>query len=121
MTMQLQNVSVPRGNDATITVDVTASVGDTLAGCTIVWGVYAQMYGVPVDPPTPLFTKSTSAGSITIPGGATPMRFVISLSEEDTAPLSFGNYYHEALVTDTSSNRDTVVGGILTITQSENA
>jgi hypothetical protein len=123
MTVQIQNISVPWKNDAQITINVTAaSPEDTLAGSTISWSVYAQQYGVLVDPPTPLLTKTVGSG-ITITGSLYPMQFVVTLSHADLAAFPtppFGNYYHEALVTDTSQSRDTVVGGILTVTLSEN-
>ena len=93
------------------TKDVTVSVVDgdgssvTLTGATIVWKMARK-----VDE-TALLTKTTTAGDITISGAD----FSFTLAASDTASLDAGQYYHEAEVTDSSSDVATVTTGIITI------
>lgn len=116
MTM-IQNFSVPRGNDATINVDVTSDVaGETLHGADIEWKVYEQMHGVRTASVNPLIVKRLGAG-ITVPGSP-PMLFVIGLDAIDTSNL-LENFYHEAMVTDEGGNKITVLQGVMTVTEAE--
>lgn len=118
----IQNFSIPRNTDARITVSVSSEVStDSLVGCSIVFKVYAQQYGIVVDGSQPLIALSTVGGQITIPPSPVNlMEFDVAFAAALTLPLAFGNYYYEATVTDTISNRDQVVLGILAVTTAEN-
>lgn len=118
----IQNFSIPRNTDASITVAVTTSeLTDSLIGCSIVFKVYSQSFGIAVEGSTPLISLSTLGGQITIPPSPPNlMEFDVAFAAALTLPLAFGNYYYEATVTDTIANRDQVVLGILAVTVAEN-
>lgn len=101
-----QNFTMTSGDTQDVTCTVTddddASVA--LAGMTIVW-VLAQAPGM-----TAIETKTTTAADITISSNT----FSFSIEPSDTTSLD-GTYYHEAQITDTTSDVQTVMSGWITI------
>ncbi len=90
-----------------ITVRDDAEVAIDITGATVAWNLYDERIG------SSLIAKTTSSG-ITL---TTPLSgiFTIALSAADTAALSEGVFYHEAEVTDASSNVSTVTTGHITV------
>ena len=118
----IQDFPVPKG--ATLDVEfVIVPPGDvSLAGGRVLWGAWAQAYGVPVTedadglPLGPLISKDSQAGEIDIL--ESPESFTVHLLDADTALLDPGNYFHEAHVTDANGNDTPVTQGMMTVTLS---
>lgn len=115
----LQNFSVPADND--VMLDAVVLNVPTLAGAEVIWRVYPQSFGAPVDGAVPIISKSSLSGG----GGITILTspqssFVIQLHATDTFGLALGNYFHEATVIDGFGERSTVWSGLMTLTLSEN-
>lgn len=121
MTEPIQNFSVTRNSDNTLPVSVLTTVpNDTLVGCSVVFCLYPQKFAM-ITSDTPVVTKSTSDGSITIPvSPPNAMEFDVRLNRADLVPLDYANYYYEATVTDVVGNQVAVICGICTITIGEN-
>lgn len=117
----IQNFSVPAGTDQQVTIVVETTIeNDSLEGCTIYWRVYEQTYGVVDQEVDPLIEKSSlGGGGIEITDPPTDMTLVVTLTPEDTVSL-LRNYYHETTVVGEIGEQDTVVVGIMTVTQTEN-
>lgn len=110
MAALLVNFSVPAGDGVAQAFNVAAI--PTLAGHTVYWGLFSQVFGVPQ---TLLVSKESASGhGITILPSP-PNTFVVDLLTADTQSL-LGNYYHEARVVDGSGNITTVIQGICTVT-----
>lgn len=122
MTEPLQNFSVPRNTDSTITVGVTTAVpNDTLVGCSILFALYEQSFGM-VTNDTAILEKDTDpSGGITIPPSPlNAMEFDVAFTRTELRNLTYANYYYEATVLDEIGNQVCVISGIVTITVGEN-
>jgi len=116
---KLQNFSLPAGDDVEMTLDIGPDIvgaENDLTGCTILWQVFGQTYGVPDGAP-PIISKSTGGNGITITGTDAQTAEMI-VDRADTFGL-LGNYYHEAKIVDGTDNEISVTYGILTITNIE--
>ena len=112
MTTTAQDFTMYAGDTNTITVTVTDSAGAVvnITGATITWKLLEEQGG------TIALTKTVGSGII-ITNGAGGI-FTIALAATDTASLLAGAYYHEAELTDTSSNVSTILIGTLTLKES---
>lgn len=97
MSMQMH-----QGNDHRLRVTVVDDAGlpKQLEGAAIEWRLARSLTGPVVA------VKTLGAG---IETDAAPGVFIVRLDPADTAELTPGNYYHEALVTDASGDRVTVL------------
>lgn len=92
-----QDATLYQGDDRTLTFDVATDI----TGVTIAWELRKRASGNAI---------LTKVGAIT---NAASGDFSVTLSDTDTADL-LGDYYHKAILTDTSNNTVTVSLGILT-------
>jgi hypothetical protein len=91
MTILQQDIEMFQGETKVVTVSLTDGSGNpllSLAGMTITWGCARTAHA------TPLFTKSTTAGTITTSGGD----FSFEIAPADTEDLSAGKYYQQSNV-----------------------
>ena len=85
--------------DSDTTIQETI-VGENIAGATITWGLYYQTEDLTgdLDALTPIFSKSTTAGTIVItdaPNG----KFSVTIDDTDTQDLAPNWYYVRAKCT----------------------
>lgn len=111
-----QNFCVYEGDAVNINVCVIDQNGIAidLTGYSIVW-----VLALDVTQP-PLFTKTTSGGTITVTTPTSGM-FSISLVPKDTTGLTddAATFYHEAWIIDPSNNPITVMVGQMSLFKSE--
>lgn len=118
----IQNFSVPQGATLDVVFQIVPPGDVTLAGGRVLWGAWAQSFGVPVTadpfgtPLGPLVAKDSQLGEIDIL--ESPESFIVHLVDADTTPLDLGNFYHEAHVTDANGNDTPVTQGSMTVTLS---
>lgn len=114
MTRTNQDFTIQKGDDETLEITVGDGSGGSkdLSGASIDWGLRKYPDG------QDLISKSVSGGGITItdePGGV----FEVDLDPSDTNSLEIdgrsGDFYHEAVVTDSAGNVSTVTTGTATI------
>lgn len=116
----IQNFSVPADSDQDIYFSVATALPDEgLGGCTVYWRVYEQEFGCPVHGADPVIEKSSLSGGGIAILPSPPSTFIVSLLHADTLNL-LRNYYHEALLVDVFGNQDTIVCGVMSVTQTEN-
>lgn len=102
-----QDFDIYAGNTATITFTVVDGDGAAkdIGGATILWR--AARDGIRKR----VVLRKTGSVSGDGSGGV----FTVALAATDTANLKAGKYYHEAKVTDASSNVATVTTGTMTV------
>jgi hypothetical protein len=107
-----QNFTFANGD--TVSLDFTATDSDgtafDLTGATIKWQLTSRPGA------TAILTKQSGGTGISItdaPGG----KFTVAIDPTDTVSVARGRYYHEAQVTDVSTNVSTVASGFAVILQ----
>lgn len=116
----IQNFPFPADSDGDVVLTITSSApGDTLAGATVYWRVYAQEFGI-VDPAlSPLIEKSSLSGGGIAILPSPPMTVRITLTKMDVATM-LRNYYHELTVVAVDGTQYPPTTGIMTVTSTEN-
>lgn len=112
--LESQDFSVYANNPTDVTIDIDPNtIG--LEDAEIMWNVYEQQFGQPVDGEDPVIEKSgpNTDGGILITD-SDEKKMTISLFADDTVNL-LRNYYHEATV-----DGVTVAHGIMTVLGTEN-
>lgn len=116
----ISNFTIPADNDhlAVLTID-SATLGDSLSGCTVYLRVFEQEFGVPTAGVAPVLEKSSlSGGDVTILASP-PMTVSILFKHAETASM-LRNYYYEVTIKGAGGDLDTVTIGIMTVTATEN-
>ena len=109
MTATAQDLTMWAGDTKTLTVTVTDGAGaaKNITSATISWKLLDEQGG------TVRLTKTVGSGiALTTP---TSGIFTVSIATGYTSSLVAGKYYHEANVTDSSSNVSTVLIGVITL------
>ena len=115
----IQNFSVPSGDAATITFDLSGVVGVTdLEQYTIYWDAYEQNFGIPEADTIAVISKTSLSGHGIDILPSPPMTCVLSLDGADTADLNL-NYYHELSIVDAGGNKITPTVGCMTVLSTE--
>lgn len=105
------------GDDATITITVTED--GTADGAVVdISGATAITWGLETDASTPVrqITKTLGSG-ITVTDGPNGV-FEVQIDAADTASLSAGKYKHQARVTYSGGDKETVIQGAAVIVAS---
>jgi len=88
------------GCPTTVSVDIDPDDEVNLVGAVIVWKVYNQKFGTPVEGEDPIITKDNGVGGTIVVTDPETQTLEFPIEGEDTADLASANYYCKMTVDD---------------------